>query len=278
MSYRDILMPIDDSKGFAARAATAATLARRLDSRLTGAFLKSDFLRNYMAGEAMVYTATDILDRLIKDHTAGVAKACEAARATFESAAGEAGVESDWLTLDGDDAYPLAAAARRFDLTVMPVSLTASLGWRTITAAEIGLASGGPVLLLPDQTSGAPVGERVLIAWKGTRESARALRDAWPMIEAARAVRVLVVAPEGEGGPEGMLQRLLERHGCKADLVIDRSEDDSAGDILRRQVADFGADLLVMGLYGKPRLQELVLGGVSRDMLRAPPAALLLSH
>jgi nucleotide-binding universal stress UspA family protein len=33
-----------------------------------------------------------------------------------------------------------------------------------------------------------------------------------------------------------------------------------------------------MGLFGRPRVQELILGGVSRDLLGAPPIPLLISH
>lgn len=278
MTYRDILIQVDTSPASRARVTAAAAMARRADAQLTGAFLKSEFLRNYMAGDAIVYTTTDVLDLLVRDHLAAVAAAAEEAREMFESAAGDAGVVSRWLTLDGDDGEALSAAARRFDLTVIPPDMTASLGWRRIMAADIGLACGGPILVLPDADAAPTVGERVLVAWKGTRESARALRDAWPLITAAKEVHVLVVAPEGEGGPEGLLQRHFEQHGCKPNLIVDRGHDASAGEILRRQVAGLNADLLVMGLYGRPRLQELVLGGVSRDMLGAPPAPLLLSH
>lgn len=278
MTYRDILIQVDTSPASRARVTAAAAMARRADAQLTGAFLKSEFLRNYMAGDAIVYTTTDVLDLLVRDHLAAVAAAAEEAREMFESAAGDAGVVSRWLTLDGDDGEALAAAARRFDLTVVPPEMTASLGWRRIMAADIGLACGGPILVLPDAETPPTVGERVLVAWKGTRESARALHDAWPLISAANEVHVLVVAPEGEGGPEGLLQRHFEQHGCKPNLIVDRGHDASAGEVLRRQVAGLNADLLVMGLYGRPRLQELVLGGVSRDMLGAPPAPLLLSH
>lgn len=278
MTYRDILVQIDESRPSRNRAARAAAFAARFGARLTGVFLKSDFLRSHMIGEALNYMPQETIDLMIKDHAAGVARASEAARVAFESAAAEGGVESDWLTIAGDDEEILAACARRFDLTILPPSITASLGWRRITAADIGLSSGGPIMVLPDQDAAPTLGERVLIAWKGTRESARALHDAWPLIATAKEVHVLVVAPKGEGGPEGMLQRHFERHGCKPNLIVDRSDDASAGAVLRRQVEALGVDLVVMGLYGRPRLQELVLGGVSRDLLSAAPAPLFLSH
>lgn len=90
--------------------------------------------------------------------------------------------------------------------------------------------------------------------------------------------RVLTVAQEGEGGPDGPLQSLLARHGVKAELITDPSRDESAVEVIARQVAELGVDLLVMGLCGRPRLQELLLGGVSRAMLVESPIPILASH
>lgn len=278
MSCQDILVQIDERPTSASRAAAAAALAARLDCRLAGVFLRSNFIHNYAAAEMLAYMPPDAIDALLKEQAAAVEKASDAARMIFERAADDAGVASDWLTVDGDSDAGLVACARRFDLTVFPTQAVASLGQHQIPAGALALASGGPVLVVPDEGAGPHLGERVLVAWKGSRESARALRDAWPVIRRAETVHVLVVSPEGEGGPDGLLQRHLEHHGCKADLIVDRSDDASAGEILRKQAKALDADLVVMGLYGRPRLQELVLGGVSRDLLNDPPCALLVSH
>lgn len=278
MSYRDILVQIDERPESAARAAAAAALAGRLDCRLAGVFLRSSFVRNYGAAEMVAYMPPDAIDALLKEQAAAVDKASDAARLIFERAAGDAGVASDWLTVDGDSDAGLVACARRFDLTVFPTKAVASLGQHQIPAGVLGLASGGPLLIVPDQGAGPRCGERVLVAWKGSREGARALRDAWPLIRRAETVHVLVVSPEGEGGPDGLLQRHLEHHDCKADVIVDRSDDASAGEVIRKQAKALNADLIVMGLYGRPRLQELVLGGVSRDLLNDPPCTLLVSH
>ena len=278
MGYRDILVQIDDTAASGARAAAAAALAARWSASLTGLFLKTEFLRQYMAGEALTYMRPEDIDTLLKDHAGAVEKASERARALFEQAAGEAGVMSDWRVVDGDSDTALIDCARRFDLTVFPPEARPSLGDQSIPAADLGMACGGPVLVIPEGATGAGPGERIVVAWKGARESARALRDAWPFLMAAKEVHVVVVSPQGEGGPDGLLQRHLENHGCTANLIIDRSYDASAADILRRQIKTLDADLLVMGLYGRPRIQEMILGGVSRDLLGDPPTAMLISH
>lgn len=278
MTYRDILVQIDERPASVARAAAAADLAARSKAQLTGVFLKTEFLRDPMVAESLSYMPPDTLDALIKKQDAAMVRASEAAREVFETAAAAANVASDWRVVDDGFDDAMIACARRFDLTVFPAVAEVSLGRSRISAASLALASGGPVLVTPDGGARPSLGERVLIAWKGSRESARALRDAWPLVSQAKEVHVLVVSPHGEGGPDGLLQRHLEHHGLKANLIVDRSHDASAGEILRQQVTALNADLLVMGVYGRPRLQELVLGGVSRDLLGDPPCALLISH
>ena len=161
---------------------------------------------------------------------------------------------------------------------MLPRVAVPCLGRERIEAAQLALASGGPVLITPDGDFPAAIGKRILVAWNGGREASRALRDAWPLIADAEELHILVVSPRDPGGPDAGLQRLLEHHGRSANLIVDPSPDASAGEVLERQVAAQGADLVVMGLFGRPRLQELVLGGVSRHMLDRMPVPLLVSH
>ena len=278
MTYQDILVHVDEHPSSKARAAAAATLAARLNARLTGVFLKSEFLRDAMVAESLAYMPPDALQALIEEEAAARLQASDAARGIFEAEAGRAGVNSDWLVVDGGRDQELITCARRFDLTVFPPIAKVSLGFNDISAAAVALGSGGPVLVIPEGGATPTLAERVVVAWKGSRESARALRDAWPLLRQAKEVHVLMVSPRGEAGPEGLLQRHLENHGLKANLIVDRSHDASAGQIIRDHVASLKADLLVMGVYGRPRLQELVLGGVSHNLLADPPCPLLLSH
>ena len=278
MSYRDILVVMDHAESGSRRAGLAADLATRWSVHLSGVFLTSDFMRQFGAAEALTGLSPADIDRILRDHAMAVGVASEIARTRFETAAREAGVASDWMTVNGDRIDGLVACARRADLTITPNRMLVHMGQRHVEAADVGLACGGPVLITPHDDYAPPIGKRVLIAWNGSREASRALRDGWPFIEAAEEVHVLVVSPNGEGGPDGMLQRLLERHRIKANLIVDPSDDESAADVIERQMAEFDVDLLIMGLYGRSRLQELVLGGVSRQLLKEMPAPILMSH
>lgn len=278
MTIRDVLVQLDATEASRSRARVAADLAGRSGAQLSGVFLTSAFMRNQWAAEAAAYLPPDAIEDLLRDHAKAVADAGEKARAIFDQAAGEAGVRSDWRSLDGDSDEMMFRFARRVDLTVFPTVATACFGQHVIPAADLALSCGGPVLVTPGTSIGPTVGKRVLVAWKGNRESARALRDAWPLLAQADEVHVLMVGPRADDAPDSLLQRHLEHHGRRCDIIVERSPDASAADILRRQVGILQADLLVMGLYGRPRMAERVLGGVSDDLLRDPPCALLVSH
>ena len=146
-----------------------------------------------------------------------------------------------------------------------------------IEVATLGLACGGPVLIAPEACAWTEPPKRILVAWKNTREAARALHDAWPFLETAEEVTVVMVRPTGEESAAAALSEHLKRHGCNARIMVERDGPSAAG-ILRRQAEALGADLVVMGLYGRPRVSEWVLGGVSREFLNDPPAPLLVSH
>lgn len=278
MSCRDILVQVDATAPSRTRAATAAALAHRFGAHLTGVFLRTSFPAQYFEGGPYWATPAGVLHEVIQRHNEAVDKAEEAARQTFEAVADEAGVRSDWLSLSGDTQEPMADCMRRADLTILPRDPDPVLGQSGISPAQLGLTIGGPILVLPDPSPGQTVGERVLVAWNGKREAARALRDAWTFIAAAQQVHVLIVGPKGGDGPDSRLQRHFEHHGCEADVIVDRSEDASAGRVILETAAALKADLVVMGLYGHGRLREFILGGATRELLQQAPIPVLISH
>ena len=279
MPYRNMLVQVDDATPSKARVETAVALAARFTSALTGVFLKSDFLAVYGAGSALAFVPPESIQLILDEQAKAVAKAAAAARATFESAARDAGIAFDWIEIEGDENEALIDCARRHDLTIFPAVAMASIGQHRVSAVKVGMASGGPVLVLPTSGLKNPIGRRVLVAWKGSREAARALKDAWSFLSQADEVHILTIRTDGEGGSDPMLERQLRLHGCRAaKLTVDSGDDASTTEILRRHIGTTGADLVVMGLYGHSRLGELVLGGVSRQLLNTLPVPLLVSH
>jgi nucleotide-binding universal stress UspA family protein len=117
------------------------------------------------------------------------------------------------------------------------------------------------------------------VAWNGSVEAARAVAGALPFLHAARAVHVLSAATWRTGAEAGLdLVRYLEWRGIAGTPRVVRLEGESVGAALLAAAGEVGADLLVMGGYGRTRLSELVLGGVTRHVLAHSSLALLISH
>ena len=158
------------------------------------------------------------------------------------------------------------------------------------------VAGGCPLLFVPYavDTPLERCGSRVLVAWSDSRESARALRDALPLLRAAKHVELARFAGHDEAGPEPLerARDYLALHGVQAQtrvlhgresslserLAANWTPDAPVAEALLSHAADIDADLIVMGGYGHARLWELVLGGVTRTMLQAMTVPVLMSH
>jgi nucleotide-binding universal stress UspA family protein len=174
--------------------------------------------------------------------------------------------------------------ARYADLTIVPNA--PPNGAQSPTAHEyfedLLTGSGGPVLVVPEATSEAPA-RRAVVAWQPTRESARAVRDAMPLLLRTESVDVLVIDPTvGEAGhgetPGADIATHLARHGLKVQVVARPSMGRTVAHAILEHANDVGADLIVAGGYGHSRWREFVLGGVTRDLLESTHIPILFSH
>lgn len=146
---------------------------------------------------------------------------------------------------------------------------------------SVMLGSGRPALVVPYAGTRPATGGCVAIAWKETREAARAVSAALPMLQ--RAGRVHVLAWEEEPPLEVSGHRLdldgyLRLHGVEPTWHRGGRVPQKFGEILLSQVSDLGADLLVMGCYGHSRAREWMLGGTSRTILHSMTLPVLMAH
>ena len=127
------------------------------------------------------------------------------------------------------------------------------------------------------------VGNRVLVAWDASREAARAVADALPLLKDAGHVVALSANPDPGAGKHGELPgadiaRHLARHGVRVDAERASSRDVSTADLVLNRIADEDIDLLVMGAYGHARVREVWLGGVTRRLMESMTVPVFLSH
>lgn len=277
MSYRNILVHIDETSASRTRASAAAHVAAKFGASLTAMFLRSEHIPGFVAGDA--FSAVTSVEAYVAERDKNIAIASERARAIFETEVKPHNIDATWIEVNGDDDQSVLAAVRRYDLTIFPHVATSSFGAHAISASHIGMGAGGPVLVLPESGFPIPFGKRVLVAWKESREAARALRDAWPFLATAQEVHFLAVARDAPSEFDDLMRRNLEAHGIKTSRMhVDRNEDIEVGNAIQRHSGKVGAELVVLGLYGHSRVRELLLGGVSRHVLNGTPLPLLVSH
>ena len=268
MSYKTIVVHLDTARRRAERLDIACRLAVTFDAHLVGLFALSAFMVPFaFGGTAGAVIAAEA--RLRSDAT-------DDARREFEHATSRHGIKAEWRSAEQDALGALRSSARYADLVVIGQDEdVASSDTRLLPhfADEAVMTAGPPVLLVPYAGRFSTVGSRVLVAWNASREAARAVSDALPLLQRARAVEV--VAFEARPGAE--VAHYLARHGVKVTTAEQRAGIDVGNQILSR-AADTSADLIVMGAYGHSRARELVLGGVTRTLLRSMTVPVLMSR
>ena len=153
-------------------------------------------------------------------------------------------------------------------------------GPNAVNAGEIVMQAGRPVIVVPNAIKSLKL-EHILIGWKDTRESRRAIADALPILKLVTQVTVVEICDESE--VETAEQRLadvlawLVRHGIAAKSMVSVSVDTDATQLIAIAKQQ-GADLVVAGAYGHSRLRQWVLGGVTNDLLQRADLCSLLSH
>ncbi len=207
------------------------------------------------------------------------------ARGVFDRSVATPGVHAAWAEVQD---YPIVPAFARqalyADLLVLgqhDPSDTEAAGVPFDFAETVMATSGKPALILPyADIPSTSVGQTIVVAWKPTREAARAVSAAVPLLQRARRVHVLSWGKEEEdvAGARLDLDGYLKLRGVESTWHREGEEPEFMGDLLLSRSFDLDADLLVMGCYGHSRAREWVLGGTSRTVLQSMTLPVLMAH
>jgi nucleotide-binding universal stress UspA family protein len=206
------------------------------------------------------------------------------ALSVFETEARHAGISYECrpiADIPGEAASSVGAAARLYDLSIVLQPDPEQHTFDNTISTEILVQAGGPVLFVPYIFRGAFRAKRIGICWDGSRLAARALKDAKPVFAQADALFAISING-GESTPMDASPEKLARHLARVGLPVSlidlpASRSDIQPSILSL-AADENLDMLVMGAYGHSRLQEGILGGVTREMVRTMTIPTLMSH
>jgi nucleotide-binding universal stress UspA family protein len=173
----------------------------------------------------------------------------------------------------------VAEQARYADLfvTTRPYGAGEEPVWLDLVEAVLFGSGRGLMIVPPGRRRQGPV-QTVLVAWNGSREAARALREGLSFIEKATRVVVLMIGPRrgAEAGSE--IKAHLNRHGISPEIIAVESEGRRVADIVLEEAKGVSADLIVMGGYGHTRLREQIFGGATLDMLMLSDRPVLMAH
>lgn len=277
MDYKTILVHVDATKAIGKRLDFAFDLAREFDAHLAGLFAIE-------AIRAPSYAIAEV-GQIIEASRRATAELEQRAHTSWNEAAHRAGWDkSEWRSSSADALDAVTLHARYADLVVIGQKDPDEGSGVSKTFEQLVLiAAGRPVFMVPYAFRQRPAGQNVLIAWNTSRESARAVVDALPLLRRAKQVHVATFNA-GNGGdghgdvPGADIGLWLARHDVRVTVSqFHTGETDIGGQLLSR-AADLDVDTIVMGAYGHSRLAETIMGGATRSILEAMTVPVLMSH
>jgi nucleotide-binding universal stress UspA family protein len=270
---KSILLHIDHDRAMSARLQVALDIARATNGHITclqavsyEVFAPGDFYGSAMA--AMIPVIKENAEKL---------------RADIERQLEHEGVLWDWRFVYGIAQHRLLEASPLADVVICGPSDPGDDGrGPSALVGELVLKAPVPVLVVPADAKSFDVSAPMMVAWNGSAEAAHALRAAVPLLACSCKVTLVSVAEDSDKArfdfPSIEGAKYLARHGIEAEIVeIPRGEariDDTL--FSAAQLRECG--LMVMGAFGHSRLAEMLLGGVTRRMLREPEMPILLAH
>lgn len=276
---KDILVHVEDGDETKARVNFAIAMAQSADAHLAGVYMNCE-----MSMPAFAYgpVSGEVITTLKRQGD----EAAQRARKTYDTLCDAAGVPVDYR----EDTISEAQAAARLALHARYADLIVVGQTNPDEAGRIGgsdlpelvlMSAGRPVLVVPYIGVRNAAIKTVVVGWDGSREAARAVNDSMPLLQ--QADTVIVLSANTEHGDRGILPGVdiahhLARHGVKAEVQRSNAEDMEPAELLLSRIADVGADMLVMGGYGHSRVREMILGGVSRTILREMTVPVFMSH
>jgi nucleotide-binding universal stress UspA family protein len=281
MTYKSILVHLNNEGRVARLMGAAMQLALPANSHVIGLFVVP-------AAPARSPLLPIISGSAIASAIEAYRKTGEGIRSAFEQATSGQPVVGEWRLHQAKRPSYIEAVLDHARTTDIVVAAQKESDWDYADMFDVpdwlAMDSGRPVLIVPKAGNITSIGERVVVAWNNSREAARAVFDALPLL--AKANEVTVLSVEEAAKPEvtseiagAEIGATLARHGVKVNVQqVKPGARGDAGAELLAQVAAHRADLLVMGCFGRSRLREFVLGGASRHVLQNATVPVLMAH
>ncbi|HMG48807.1 MAG TPA: universal stress protein [Allosphingosinicella sp.] len=259
---KSLLLNINPDPGHDARLAAAIALAKSRDGHivciqtLIAPLTIGDPGTAAMAPEMMI-----AMERAAHEFAGGVEARLEAA-----------GVAWSWIRVFGDPAAIIVSHARLADVVIL------SAQGSNPSIGSVALHAPAPILTVPEKNPGFDVRSPVLIAWNGSYPCANALRASLALLRDADGVNILVVDDDNAEFPAARAFDYLSRHGIAAEIHRRDSDGGPVAEVILTFAQRLEAGSVVAGAFGHNRLREMLLGSVTRALLKGSPIPLFLAH
>lgn len=280
MSYKTVLVSLNEVGREPQLVAAAAQLGRLLGAHVTGL---------YVIPAVQVYPSVgfEAAPQVFEGNRTFFKDNAQRVRENFEAAMTREGLAFDFHQVDSRTpiiADEVIAKGRCCDVMIVSTTNPDEItGVERDFVEQVLMGAGRPVIVLPFKGEAQLNLDEVVLGWDGGREAARSAFDAVPLLKVARRVRIVRVDPQKDpelrtSVPGADLAETLSRHGIKAETQGYPTEGADEGQALMRCADDAGAGLIVMGAYGHSRLAEFIFGGATRFVLTRLNRPVLMSH
>lgn len=279
MAYKSMLVHVDTSPECGQRVALAIELAKAHQAHLIGVAPTGVLYLPFGAGG-------DVTGLYYEQAATALKEIAQKGINAFEQQVRLAGLTSfESRVVDDDANVALTLHGHYVDLIILGQKDPDVKGVAVdaVLPEHVLMHAARPVLVVPYVGTFSNIGQNVMVAWDASRESARAVSDAIPMLKKAARVQVTVFnsqkGPVDAHGqePGADIALFLVRHGIEVEVSREETNID-IGNALLSRMADHGSDLLVMGGFGHSRFRETVLGGVTKTILTHMTVPVLMSH
>ncbi len=277
MTIRDLAVHVDHGAHSQGALTLTLDLAEHFGARVSAIYVDPIPLSPQLLAMS---TAPQLVESLFEEQELRALRS----KSMVEEAATKRAIAWEWRQAEGPLLESLAVQARTADLLVTTQEGDGDSGPMFGGFAEHAvMGSGRPVLVVPFIGAKVPLGGRAVVAWDGGAQSARAASDAIPLLTHASDVEVVTIRPQttelGDAPlPGAEMCEHLARHGIDTSARVLHAPDAGAAEVLLSHAADCSTNLLVMGAYGHSRMRELVLGGMTREIMRHMTVPVLMSH
>jgi nucleotide-binding universal stress UspA family protein len=145
------------------------------------------------------------------------------------------------------------------------------------TLEHIVRKSGRPVLTAGKAVPRTLTGT-IMVCWKDADSTTAAVNDAAPLLAKARRVVFVSVAKRDGGLATCMAATARAAAGIEAEVHVIPPRRGGIPEALAVAAEECGADLLVMGAYGRSRGREILFGSCTDKLLARSDRPILLRH